>query len=72
MDGDLQTSQRELSHARQRVELEKFKSDLDKTSSKAEATETVFKARAGDEVKKLRETVAEQEATNRKIIPLEE
>ena len=72
LDGDLQTSQRELSHARQRVELEKFKSDLDKTSSKAEATETVFKARAGDEVKKLRETVAEQEATHRKIIPLEE
>ena len=28
--------------------------------------------KTGDEVKKLRETVAEQEATNRKIIPLEE
>ena len=72
LEGDLQTSQRELQHARQRVELEKFKAELDKSSTKAQATETVFKARAGDEVKKLRESVAEQEATNRGITPLKE
>jgi len=72
LEGDLQTSQRELQHARQRVELEKFKAELDKSSTKAQATETVFKARASDEVKKLRETVAEQEATNRNITPLKE
>jgi uncharacterized protein YukE len=72
LEGDLQTANRELVHARQRVELEKFKSSLDKSSTKAEATEQLFKQRAGDEVKKLRKTVAEQEATNRDIIPLEE
>jgi len=72
LEGDLQTSQRELQHARQRVELEKFKTDLQKSSTKAEATEQLFKARAGDEVKKLREAVAEQDATNRKIIPIED
>jgi len=72
LDGDLQTAQRELVHARQRVELEKYKSSLDKSSTKAEATEQLFKQRAGDEVKKLRQAVAEQEATNRDIIPLEE
>jgi uncharacterized protein YukE len=72
LEGDLQTSQRELQHARQRVELEKFKSELDKSSTKANATESVFKARASDEVKKLRDSVAEQEATNRNITPLKE
>ena len=72
LEGDLQTSQRELQHARQRVELEKFKSELDKSSTKAHATESVFKARASDEVKKLRDSVAEQEATNRTITPLKE
>ena len=66
------TASRELQHARQRVELEKFKTDLQKSSTKAEATEQLFKARAGDEVKKLREAVAEQDATNRKIIPIED
>jgi len=72
LEGDLQTATRELVHARQRVELEKYKSSLDKSSTKAEATEQLFKQRVGDEVKKLRQAVAEQESTNRDIIPLEE
>lgn len=72
LTGDLQTSQRELQHARQRVELEKFKKDLDRSSVRAQATEKVFRERAGDEVKKLRQSVAEQEATNRELIPIED
>jgi len=72
LTGDLQTSQRELQHARQRVELEKFKKDLDKSSVRAQATEKVFRERAGDEVKKLKQSVAEQEATNRQLIPIED
>ena len=48
LKGDLQTREREVYHAKQKAELEKFKGDLDKTSNKANASATVFEKRLGD------------------------
>ena len=48
LSGDLQTREREVYHAKQKAELEKFKGDLDKTSNKANASATVFEKRLGD------------------------
>ena len=72
LSGDLQTAQRELVHARQRVEVEKFKSDLKESSNRADMATQLYKSRTEDELKKVKGVVAEQEATNNEIIPLEE
>jgi hypothetical protein len=48
LEGDLQTREREVYHAKQKAELEKFKGDLDKTSNKANASATVFEKRLDD------------------------
>ena len=72
LQGDLQTARRELVHARQRVEVEKFKTDLEQSANRADMASKLYSARSDDELKKIKNVVAEQEATNDEIIPLEE
>jgi len=72
LQGDLQTARRELVHARQRVEVEKFKTELEQSSNRADMASKLYAARTDDELKKVKNVVAEQEATNDEIIPLEE
>ena len=72
LQGDLQTARRELIHARQRVEVEKFKADLEQSSNRADMATKLYAARTEDELKKVKNVVAGQEATNDEIIPLEE
>jgi hypothetical protein len=72
LQGDLQTARRELVHARQRVEIEKFKTDLEQSANRADMASKLYSARSDDELKKIKNVVAEQEATNDEIIPLEE
>ena len=70
--GDLQTAQRETIHARQRVEVEKFKTRLSLTANRADLATSLYKSRSEDELKKIKNVVAEEEPTNDTIIPLEE
>ena len=46
--GDLQTAQREEIHAKKRLEVEKFSSDLDKVSNRADMATSLYKARLQD------------------------
>jgi hypothetical protein len=55
LQGDLQTASRETMHAKQRAELEKFKAQLSSTASRAEAAQTLHKARLGDELKGVKD-----------------
>ncbi len=48
LSGDLQTRDREAVNLRKRVEVEKFKGDLDKVSNKAQAANTLFEKRLDD------------------------
>ena len=46
--GDIQTRDRESVNLRKRVEVEKFKSDMDKVSNRASAAGTLFEKRLDD------------------------
>jgi hypothetical protein len=59
LQGDIQTREREVYHARQRAELEKFKAQLDSTSNKARAAETVFEKRLNDATGQISREVRE-------------
>jgi hypothetical protein len=72
LQGDLQTAQRETIHARQRVEVEKFKTRLSSTANRADLATQLYKSRSEDELKKIKNVVAEEEPTNDTIIPLED
>ena len=54
LKGDLQTRDRESVNLRKKVEVEKFKTGLDKTQNKASAAASVFEKRLGDEDKNIR------------------
>ena len=54
LEGDLQTRDRESVNLRKKVEVEKFKTGLDKTKNKASAAASVFEKRLGDEDKNIR------------------
>ena len=58
--GDLQTAERESTHDRKRVEIEKFKTGLKDIESQAKAASTVFDARLGDELGNIKTEVREQ------------
>jgi hypothetical protein len=64
LKGDLQTAQRESLHDRKRVEVKEFEVKLAKAEAKAEMASSLYKARAGDELAKLRDAVSEVEETN--------
>ena len=65
LKGDLQTAQRESVHDRKRVEVKEFEKKLAKAEAKAEMATQLYKERAADELKKLREEV--KEATSKKV-----
>jgi len=54
LEGDLQSRDRESVNLRKKVEVEKFKSGLDKTQNKASAAAQLFEKRLGDEDKNIR------------------
>jgi len=70
--GDLQTATREEIHAKKRLEVEKFSSDLDKISNRAEAATQTYKARLADVENNLMNSVSsvEQELMNENEEPL--
>jgi peptidoglycan hydrolase CwlO-like protein len=58
LKGDLQTRDREAVNLRKKVEVEKFKTELDSTSNKAKAASTLFEKRLGDEMSVLKRDIA--------------
>ena len=58
--GDLQTADREAIHAKKRLEVEKFSSDLDKVSNKADMATTLYKARLNDAKQNLMNSSKDQ------------
>ena len=65
LEGDLQTAQRESIHDRKRVEVKEFEKKLAKAEAKAEMATQLYKERAADELKKLREEV--KKATSKEV-----
>ncbi|MAF42666.1 MAG: hypothetical protein CMI54_00665 [Parcubacteria group bacterium] len=55
--GDLQTSEREGVHAKKRLEVEKFKSELEKPKEKIKSASALYDARLQDELQKARDGV---------------
>ena len=71
LEGDLQTADREVKHARQKAELEKFKGDIGDISQKAKYQEkasinkletAVTKAIAKEELKLQKQTMEDKAA----------
>jgi hypothetical protein len=59
--GDLQTAQRESTHDRKRVEIEKFKTKLNSASNKNESATKLFEARLNDELRIARDDLRQEE-----------
>ena len=63
LKGDMQTREREVYHAKQRAEIEKFKSELDKTQVQSKASAKMFEKRLDDALGQakgeVRRTIAE-------------
>jgi len=55
----LQTRERENYHLKQRAELEKFKADLDKTSTQTKASGKLFEKRLDDVMGQVKSEVKE-------------
>ena len=58
LKGDLQTRDREAVNLRKKVEVEKFKSDMDGVSNKAKAANTIYEKRLDDNMSLLKRDVA--------------
>ena len=70
LQGDLQTREREAYHAKQKAELEKFKSTLDGTSTKAKAAGTIFEKRLDDAMGQIKKEVREaSQKESKKSLP---
>ena len=61
LEGELQTAHRASLHDRKRGELKEFEVKLAKAEAKAEMASSLYKARAGDELAKLKEAVSDIE-----------
>jgi len=59
LKGDLQTRDREAVSLRKKVEVEKFKGDLDKTSNKAKAAGTLFEKRLDDNLATVKRQISD-------------
>ena len=59
LKGDLQTRDREAVNLRKKVEVEKFKADLDGMSNKAKAANTLYEKRLDDNMSLLKRDVAD-------------
>tara|TARA_X000001382_G_scaffold114050_1_gene92139 strand:+ start:1301 stop:3451 length:2151 start_codon:yes stop_codon:yes gene_type:complete len=57
LQGDMQTREREVYHAKQRAELEKFKSGLDKTSTQSKMSGKLFEKRLDDALGQVKSEV---------------
>ncbi len=58
LSGDLQTRDREAVSLRKRVEVEKFKSEMDNVSNKAKAANTVFEKRLDDNLSTVKAEIS--------------
>jgi len=59
LQGDLQTRDREAVNLRKRVEVEKFKTQLDKVSNKSEAAGTLFEKRLDDNLATVKRQISD-------------
>ena len=59
MKGDLQTRDRESVNLRKRIEVEKFKTELDGVSNKAKSAGTVYEKRLDDSMAVIKRDVAD-------------
>ena len=59
MQGDLQTREREVYHAKMKAEIEKTKSDLKATTNKAKMSGTLFEKRLDDALGQVKKEVAD-------------
>ena len=59
MQGDLQTREREIYHAKMKAEIEKTKADLKGTSNRAKMSGTLFEKRLDDALGQVKKEVAE-------------
>ena len=66
LKGDMQTREREVYHAKQRAELEKFKSDLDKTSTQSKSAGRLFEKRLDDALGQVKSEVRNAVAQSKK------
>ena len=57
LKGDMQTREREIYHAKQKAELEKFKSNLDKTSTQSKSAGKLFEKRLDDALGQVKSEV---------------
>ena len=62
--GDLQTASREEIHAKKRLEIEKFSTDLDKVSNRADMATSLYKARLQDAKSNLINSAEEEQSSN--------
>ena len=68
LKGDLQTREREVYHAKQQTEIEKFKGSLDAVENKTQASRQVYESRLQDAEQRIKEEVAEaRDAKNKQI-----
>ena len=58
LQGDMQTRDRESVNLRKRVEVEKFKSDMDKVSNKAQAASQLFEKRLDDNLSTVKTEIS--------------
>jgi len=57
LQGDLQTRDREAVNLRKRIEVEKFKSEMDNVSNKAKAANTIFEKRLDDNLSTIKSDI---------------
>tara|TARA_R100000152_G_C6782309_1_gene219852 strand:+ start:37856 stop:40219 length:2364 start_codon:yes stop_codon:yes gene_type:complete len=69
LSGDMQTLTRENVHLKQKVEVEKFKSDLDNTSNKAKLAGTLFEKRLDDNLSMLKKEFTDAAKENKPDAP---
>ena len=58
LQGDLQTRDREAVNLRKKVEVEKFKGELDSVSNKTKAANTLYEKRLDDNLSTLKRDIA--------------
>ena len=64
LQGDLQTRDREAVNLRKRIEVEKFKSEMDGVSNKAKAANTVFEKRLDDNLSTIKAEISRATKTS--------
>ena len=66
LEGDLQTRDRENVHLKQRVEVEKFKTQLNKTSNRSDYAGKLFEKRLDDVLSQISDEARKLESENKK------